>query len=327
MKKILAELSIKTAWGPLLCLGVALSCSPTILPSTPPENYQGPVAEAPALQTGDYWVYERGNAQKVKAGAGTVMHNMGFPLWIGKTWVYDIGAHRAGLPPSATQSKIPGWVECSVLSFNQVQVQGGQFGAFICECQCRILGGGGFYQEGCGTSTIWYAPDVKNIVKMKTDSTATSFELVEYRLSGRISDERRKADNEKKTIGQTDKAEIPAKPIRAIPEDGSENVPASLKEIVIVFDQPMSNSWSLSCSPSFYPNAAAGSRCSEAGVYWRDDRTFVVPLTAGLKPNQRYSFTVNPSVGLEKSNPARAFRGLGQPKPVAPQRFFFTAGP
>jgi hypothetical protein len=31
--------------------------------------------------------------------------------------------------------------------------------------------------------TIWYVPEVKNIVKTKTQSTASSFELVTYRVS------------------------------------------------------------------------------------------------------------------------------------------------
>jgi len=71
-------------------------------------------------------------------------------------------------------------------------VPAGSFGAFQCECQCHVVGGEGIYQEGCGMWTIWYTPELKNVVKMKTDSTESSFELVEYKVSGRISDERRK---------------------------------------------------------------------------------------------------------------------------------------
>ncbi|MSP37692.1 MAG: hypothetical protein EXR70_04295 [Deltaproteobacteria bacterium] len=146
-------------------------------------------------------------------------------------------------------------------------------------------------------------------------------------LVAKVPAEQQNTDNEKKKIGQAVPTGTPSKPVHTIPEDGSENVPASLTEIVVVFDQPMSNSWNFGCSPAFYPNAVAGRTCSEGGVYWRDNRTFVVPLTLGLKPNQRYSISVNPSVGLEKYDLTRAFRGLGQPKPVTPQRFFFTTGP
>jgi hypothetical protein len=39
------------------------------------------------------------------------------------------------------------------------------------------LGGEAFYQESCGMWTIWYGPEVKNVVKTKTHSTASSFEL------------------------------------------------------------------------------------------------------------------------------------------------------
>lgn len=35
---------------------------------------------------------------------------------------------------------------------------------------------------------IWYAPEAKNIVKMKTESTTTSVELLEYKVSDRISE-------------------------------------------------------------------------------------------------------------------------------------------
>jgi hypothetical protein len=323
MKNILAGLSVRTVWRSLLCLSVALSHSPTTLASTPPENYKGPVAEPPVLQRGDYWVYQRGNATTVKSTARVT--NIEFPLWIGKTWSYDGESLPIGRSdPTSKASRIPVRTECSVTAFKQVTVAAGTFGAFECQCSCAVIAN---KDRGCGESTIWYAPDVKNIVIRRTESTASSFELVEFRLADRISDERQKADNEKRKIGQADKAEIPAKLIRTIPEDESKNVPASLKEILIVFDQPMSSSWNLSCSPTFYPNASAGRRCSEGGVYWRDDRTFVVALTAGLKPNQRYSFNVNPNVGLEKYDLGRAFRGLGQPKPIAPQRFFFTTGP
>ncbi len=323
MKEILAEFSIRTAWSSLLCLGVVLSCSPTNLPSTRPENYKGPVAERPVLQRGDYWVYQRGNATRGKSTA--LAANIEFPLWIGKTWSYEGASLLIGQSDATSKaSRVPVRTECSVSAFNQVTVAAGTFGAFEGQCSCALIAN---QDRDCGERTIWYAPDVKNIVRMKTENTASSFELVEFRLADRISDERQKTDNEKRKIGQADKAEIPAKLIHTIPEDGSENVPASLKEILIVFDQPMSSSWNLSCSPTFYPNASAGRRCSEGGVYWRDDRTLVVTLTAGLKPNQRYSFNVNPNVGLENYDLGRAFRGLGQPKPIAPQRFFFTTGP
>ena len=42
------------------------------------------------------------------------------------------------------------------------------FGAFQCECQCHLVGGEAFYQEGCGVWTIWYVPEVNNVVKTKT---------------------------------------------------------------------------------------------------------------------------------------------------------------
>jgi len=70
-------------------------------------------------------------------------------------------------------------------------VQAGRFGAFQCECQCHIVGGEGIYQEGCGVWTIWYVPEVKNVVKIKTESSTSSLELVGYKLADKISNEPR----------------------------------------------------------------------------------------------------------------------------------------
>ena len=87
----------------------------------------------------------------------------------------------------------------------------GSFGAFQCECQCHLVGGEAFYQEGCGVWTIWYVPEVKNVVKTKTQSTASSFELVGHKGSDRISDERRKMEDEKRKIRQANEPKIPTK--------------------------------------------------------------------------------------------------------------------
>ena len=304
---------------------VVSGCATAINQSTPPENYKGPIASEPVIQPGDYWIYERGNSTRAKSTR--LSSNLQFPLWIGKTWRYETGARRPNQPPTSTASPIPAWVECYVTAFSDVTVPAGSFRAFQCDCQCHIVGGERFYQEGCGVWTTWYVPEVKNVVKMKTASTATSFELVDYRVSERISDEQRRQEDQKRNGTQANKTEIPAKVARTVPEDGGENVPTSLKEIVIVFDQPMSRAWNLNCSPSFYPEAPAGRRCSEGGTHWQDDRTFVVQLTTGLRPNQRYSFGVNPSVGWEKYDLTRAFRGLGHSTTAVPQRFFFTTGP
>src|SRR6266536_4665460 len=173
---------------------VVVSCGTTINQPTPPENYQGPIAAQPVIQQGDYWIYQRGDSTRAKSSR--LLSNLDFPLWIGKTWRYESGARRLSQPPS-TASSIPAWVECYVSAFREVTVPAGSFGAFQCECQCRLIGGEAFYQEGCGVWTIWYVPEVKNVVKTKTESTASSFELVAYKVSDRISDEQKKMEDEK----------------------------------------------------------------------------------------------------------------------------------
>jgi hypothetical protein len=160
---------------------VIVSCATTINQPTPPESYQGPITEQPVIRQGDYWIYERGDSTRVKSTG--LISNLHFPLWVGKTWRYDSGARRPNQPPTSTASLTPAWVECYVIAFGDVTVPAGTFGAFQCECQCHLVGGEGFYQENCGMWTIWYVPEVKNIVKTKTQSTASSFELVTYRVS------------------------------------------------------------------------------------------------------------------------------------------------
>ena len=309
---------------PLFASLFFFGCVPAPSLPTPPENYRGPMAEGPVVQPGDYWVYQRGDGSKIKRGAGIMLSHVAFPLWLGKRWTDDGEARMVDQPDTTKAFRTPVRIECTATQWQRIVVLAGTFESFECKCQCKTLLPQ--YAPDCGSWTVWYAAEAKNIIKMKTESTANSFELVEYKVSGKVSAEQRKVEDEKAKLGQADKAEIPAKVIRTVPADGSDNVPTSLKEIVIVFDQPMGGAWNLGCSPSFYPNTPAGRTCTEGGPYWRDDRTFVIPLTAGLKPNQRYSFTINSSVGLEKYDLGRAFRGLSQPKPVLPQRFFFTTG-
>jgi hypothetical protein len=168
---------------------IVVSCTAAVNQSTPPENYQGPVAEQPVMRSGDYWIYERGDSTRVKS-AGLVS-NLEFPLWIGKSWRYETGARRRNQPPTTTASPIPAWAECSVVAFGDIAVRAGRFGAFQCECQCHLVGGEGVYQEGCGVWTVWYVPEVKNVVKIKTESSVNSLELMQYKLAGKISDEPR----------------------------------------------------------------------------------------------------------------------------------------
>ena len=184
------------------------SCTTTINQSTPPENYKGPIAAQPVIQQGDYWIYERGDSTRVKATS--IISNLHFPLWIGKTWRYESEARRPNQPPTSKAS-IPAWIECYVDALSDVTVPAGNFRAFHCECQCRLVGGEGFYQEGCGELTIWYVPEVKNVVKMKTQSTTGSFELVGHKVSDRISDERRKMEDQKSKIGGTKEPQIPSR--------------------------------------------------------------------------------------------------------------------
>jgi hypothetical protein len=175
--KVVCELLLFLA---LVLNGFIASCTPVIDAITPPETYKGPLAERPVLQPGEYWIYQRANLTRVKTTA--LPSNVGFPLWIGKTWTYEGQAIRVGQSPTGSTPRIPTRIDCHVTGFKQVRVAAGNFGAFECECQCTIPSAG-IYETGCDTWTLWYAPEVKNIILIKTPSSQTSAELVGYKAS------------------------------------------------------------------------------------------------------------------------------------------------
>lgn len=197
---------------PVLFLwGLIGSCAPTLSSLTPPENYKGPITDHPTHQGGDYWVYERDNRTRVKVGTATLT-NLRFPLWIGKTWSYQGGALLLGQPQESKAFRIPTQIDCEVTGFGQITVTAGTFGAFECRCLCTVLSS--HYNPYCGESTIWYASEVKSIVRIKTQSTNTSMELAEYKVSPTISrtqvTQEKLAQGETKPIAQTGvKAEKP----------------------------------------------------------------------------------------------------------------------
>ncbi|MBI4488828.1 MAG: hypothetical protein HY694_07050 [Deltaproteobacteria bacterium] len=67
--------------------------------------------------------------------------------------------------------------------FKEITVTAGKLGAFECKCRCSVIAAGAIYEPDCGEWTFWYAPQAKNIIKTKTESTASTMELVQYRVS------------------------------------------------------------------------------------------------------------------------------------------------
>lgn len=263
---------------------------------------------------------------------------LSWPLYVNKSWTASFAYHDHVNGMTVEPVKI----EYRVAAYEDIVVSAGAWKAFRIESETPARN---------SFSTIWYAPDIKLIVKRVNETiighplgqTKAVYEIIEYPAKDKTSLKSQTqtkletgpraekpdviVDAEKRKIGQASNAQGLANVVRTVPEGGNESVSTSLKEIFIVFDQPMSGSWNLNCSPAFYPDAPRGLRCTEGGTYWRDDRTFVVQITKGLKPNHRYSFGVNPSVGLENYELNRAFRGLGHTEPASPQRLFFTTGP
>jgi hypothetical protein len=169
----------------LLALHFGYGCAPTLLPQRPPENYQGRIAEGPILQSEDYWIYRRPDGSRIKLGAGTLLDKVEFPLWVGRVWTYQSTAPGSGQP--VTGHRTPVEIECEAAAFRSVTVAAGNFEAFECKCRCTVRVTG-VYDPSCGEWTVWYAPQAKNIVKIKTESTATSAELLEYKVSDKVSE-------------------------------------------------------------------------------------------------------------------------------------------
>ena len=136
----------------LLVSGLSTSCAPAVHPTSPPDSYRGPRAEQPTIERGDYWLFERGNATRTKSAA--IFPNIGFPLWIGKTWSYEGEARRANLPPSSTASPLRTQIDCYVSGFEQVTVRAGTFAAFQCKCGCELLSGMGQYEPEIGRAHV-----------------------------------------------------------------------------------------------------------------------------------------------------------------------------
>ena len=163
----------------LLLPSIVCSCAPTVSPITPPESYKGPIAQQPVRLQGDYWVYQSGNLTRQKTTG--LLGNIGFPLWIGKSWSYESEAILRGQPATTKANRTPTRIICTALGFKGIAVTAGTFDAFECECQCTVLSSS--YDSSCGQWTLWYSPVVKNVVKLQTESTATSQELVEYKAA------------------------------------------------------------------------------------------------------------------------------------------------
>ena len=173
MKMARLEVLIRASWILMLC-GLVGSCTPVRAPSMPPTNYTGPIAERPLQESGYSWVYVSVHGRRVTSSA--LFRNLGFPLWIGKSWSYESTAIIEGANPRKA-FRIPMEVVCDVLSFKQITVIAGTFGAFQCACQCIIVGDP---DTSCDQWTLWYAPQVKNVISIERESTENSFELVEY---------------------------------------------------------------------------------------------------------------------------------------------------
>ena len=166
-----------------LVLMFLTGCAPTTSQRLPPDNYQGPIADGPILQADDYWIYGKSDGSRMKLGAGTLLSKPEFPLWLGKAWKDADSAAMLGGP--VTGRRTPVEIACVAAVFESITVAAGTFEAFRCQCQCTVPAAG-FYDADCGTWHAWYASRAKNVVLLKTESTASSTELLEYNVADSV---------------------------------------------------------------------------------------------------------------------------------------------
>ena len=171
---------VKIALEFLALCGFPAGCAAPAVLDRPPETYRGHMAEQPLFQQGDYWVYQHGDSSRTKIN--TLATTLGFPLWIGKTWAYDWEAMPRGRnDPKSGAPRTPVRIDCQVTRFQQLSVRAGTFGSFECECQCKTLSVA--YEPDCGEWTVWYAPEVKNILRTTVYAPTGALELIEYKAA------------------------------------------------------------------------------------------------------------------------------------------------
>ena len=178
MKKPNLEVLIRASWI-LILFGLVGSCAPRLSPPLPPADYKGPIAEQPIEDSGYVWVYESAHGRR--GTRRNLFGNYGFPLWVGKSWSYEGGAYNVGADPRNTRLiPEPTDVYCEVLSFKQITVIAGSFGAFECQCTCELSVVPAGYESFCGRWTLWYAPEVKNTIRRDTEASDRNWELVDW---------------------------------------------------------------------------------------------------------------------------------------------------
>jgi len=79
-----------------------------------------------------------------------------FPLHVGKTWTYQVLGHAYGRGDALTFQSTYAVVGCGT-----VKVPAGEFFAVAIEESQSIVG-----MQSWGKRTLWYAPDVKNFIKL-----------------------------------------------------------------------------------------------------------------------------------------------------------------
>ena len=158
----------------LVLCGLVASCAPRHSPPLPPADYKGPIAEQPTEDSGSSWVYESAHGRR--GTMRNLLGNYGFPLWVGKSWSYESTAIIEGENPEKA-FRLPTEIDCNVLSFKQITVIAGTFGAFQCVCDCIIVGEP---EISCNQWTLWYAPEVKNTIRWDDEASDRNWELVDW---------------------------------------------------------------------------------------------------------------------------------------------------
>ncbi|HEY3304187.1 MAG TPA: tetratricopeptide repeat protein [Candidatus Binatia bacterium] len=185
---------------------VAYGGAPTASPEKLTGNYQGPVAERPSHESGDYWIYVKPGGDRFRVESGNIMLNVEFPLRVGGIWKYRSGALYEGQPQTSKATRATVEIACEATAFKTVTVAAGSFEAFECRCECNVIGRAG-RDKICGEWILWYAPRVKNVIKTKAESTANTFELADYNIRDHLAQPKTAQDFYNRGLGYRRKKE------------------------------------------------------------------------------------------------------------------------
>ena len=182
--------------------------------NNPPPDYKGQIAEKPILTKGDRWDYKRRDKtityEFIEEKGGQLIFQVAwedgnkvfkeirspdlnfikgvteecnpyrgplrFPLYVGKKWNYSYTTSKVG-NVGGTGELADRASDVKVVSYEQIKVPAGTFWAYKIEEKRDTRGARSKFGYNV---TVWYSPEVKNIIKNEEDNDVYNRELIKY---------------------------------------------------------------------------------------------------------------------------------------------------